>query len=184
MCFIDGENLTIRSQAFAEKSGMKLEEGIFYKRDVFLWFPSTQPLDVILHKRSYGSYWKPLRTYYYTSAVGSLEKIHSIKESLWELGFHPEVFKKKNKHDKAKGVDIALAKDFLGNAFRNNYDVAFLFAGDGDYLPLVEEVKRLGKIVCVLFFESEGLNPTLKLAADYFLPIDEVFCDSWKLSKD
>ena len=40
---------------------------------------------------------------------------------------------------KAKGVDIALTTDMLSNAFLGNYDVAVLVAGDGDYVPLVEQ---------------------------------------------
>jgi len=47
----------------------------------------------------------------------------------------------------------------LSHAFLNNYDVATLIAGDADYVPLVEEVKRLGKVVYVLFFVSNGLSP-------------------------
>ena len=47
----------------------------------------------------------------------------------------------------------------LSHAFRDNYEVAVLVAGDGDYVPVVQEVQRLGKIVFVWFFENEGLNP-------------------------
>ena len=93
------------------------------------------------------------------------------------------MFRKTRQEEKAKGVDIALAKDFLSHAFLNNYDVALLFAGDGDYIPLVEEVKRLGKIVCVVFFSEFGLNPELRIAADYFLPIDDAFEYFWKVQK-
>ena len=116
---------------------------------------------------------------HHSRPVGDDSRIASIREGLWEIGFHPEVFKKAKQQEKAKGVDIALAKDFLGNAFRHNYDVAFLFAGDGDYVQLVEEAKRLGKIVCVVFFSAHGLSPSLKMAADHFLPIDESFRLAW-----
>ena len=180
MCFVDGENFTIRGQKYAESVGLTLPEGPHFKRDIFLWLPKRTPLDVILHERSYGSESVPLRSYYYTSVVGDSVKIDETKTALWELGFHPEVFKKEKKDEKAKGVDIALAKDFLGNAFRHNYDVAFLFTGDGDYVPLVEEVKRLGKIVCVVFFqEIDGLNPDLKMVSDFMLPVDSAFKASW-----
>jgi hypothetical protein len=42
-----------------------------------------------------------------------------------------------------------------------------LVAGDGDYLPLIEEVKRLWKLVYVWFFEA-GLHPSIRLVADHF----------------
>jgi uncharacterized LabA/DUF88 family protein len=58
----------------------------------------------------------------------------------------------------------------LRQAFLDNYDLAVLVTGDGDYLPVVEEVKRLGKRVTLAFFEhaQAGLNPELPRAADEF----------------
>jgi uncharacterized LabA/DUF88 family protein len=47
-------------------------------------------------------------------------------------------------------------------------------------VPLVEEVKRLGKIVCVAFFlEGKGLHPELKLSADRFCDLTPYFKGSW-----
>ena len=63
-----------------------------------------------------------------------------------------------------KGVDISLAKDLLSHAFLDNYDYAILYSGDGDYVPLVEEVKRIGKNVMVCFFDTDCLNKELKLS--------------------
>lgn len=71
-------------------------------------------------------------------------------------------------------MDITLTRDMLSHAFRDNFDVALRFAGDGDYVPLVEEVKRLGKPVHVCFFQ-DGLNGKLRLAADHFTDITELF---------
>jgi uncharacterized LabA/DUF88 family protein len=89
-------------------------------------------------------------------------------------------FRKKKKEEKAKGVDIALTKDMLTNAFFNKYDVAVLIAGDGDYIPLVEEVKRFGKIVYLPFFKAEGLNPDLRLVSDYHFDREPFFSEQWK----
>ena len=50
---------------------------------------------------------------------------------------------------------------------------------DGDYVPLVEQVKRLGKLVYVWFFEKEGLNPALRLSADRFYDLSEGFLATW-----
>ena len=58
----------------------------------------------------------------------------SVRQALRSHGFHPEVLKTIRPQEKAKGMDIALAKDFLSHAFLNNYDVAVLIAGDGDYV--------------------------------------------------
>jgi len=180
MCFVDGENLTIRGQAFAATNGLELVEGANFHRDTFLWFPRLSMIDVILTGRESGSYSTPIRQYYYTSQTGDEKAITDTREALRLLEFEPKVFKKPSKAAKAKGVDLALATDFLGHAFRGNYDVAFLFAGDGDYAPLLEEIKRIGKVACVCFFSSEGLNSELRLAADHFLPIDMAFVEAWK----
>jgi uncharacterized LabA/DUF88 family protein len=67
----------------------------------------------------------------------------------------------------------------LSHAFLDNYDVAVLVAGDGDYLPLVREVQRLGKRVYVAFFESSGLNPELSLVADGFHALDGLLFSTW-----
>src|SRR5262249_52320161 len=106
------------------------------------------------------------RSHYYASSQGDEPKLAGIREALWKLGFHPEVFKRDSSTNRSKGVDIALAKDFLCNAFFDNYDVAVLFAVDGDYVPMVNEVKRMGKVVYVASFYESGLNPSLRLASD------------------
>ncbi len=52
-----------------------------------------------------------------------------------------------------KGVDVKLASHMLVFAFDNQYDVAVLVSGDGDFAPVVEEVQRLGKVVDHAAFE-------------------------------
>jgi uncharacterized LabA/DUF88 family protein len=81
--------------------------------------------------------------------VGDDPTLDSVRKQISGLGFNPVVFKRDSDQKKAKGVDIALTKDMLSHAFRDNYQIAVLVAGDGDYVPLVEEVKRLGKLVDV-----------------------------------
>jgi uncharacterized LabA/DUF88 family protein len=123
-----------------------------------------------------------VRAYYYTSLVGDDAFIWDVKLQLRACKFSPEGFKRDSRHAKAKGVDIALTKDMLSHAFRDNYKIAVLVAGEGDYLPVVQEVQRLGKLVFLLFFENEGLNPKLKLAADNFCDFTPYFLRIWGIS--
>ena len=51
---------------------------------------------------------------------------------------------------KEKAVDIALTVDMLRMAVANEYDTAYLLANDGDYTPLVKEVRDIGKKVFVV----------------------------------
>ncbi len=179
MAFVDGENFTIRGQKVAVTNGLQLAEGDWYKKDCFLWIPGWRG-----HQRVYSGYMTiqqcAVRASYYTSVSGDDQAVAAVKDRLWQIGFTPQVFKKGKQDQKAKGVDIALTKDMLSHAFLANYQVAVLVAGDGDYVPLVEEIKRLGKRVYLLFFADEGLSPTLKLAVDEFYDLTPRFLDEWR----
>jgi uncharacterized LabA/DUF88 family protein len=97
------------------------------------------------------------------------------------LSFQPSVFKKTKKEEPAKGVDITLTKDILINAFLGNYDICVIVAGDGDYIPVVEEIKRLGKVVHLAFFSDYGLNDKLKLACDTYKDLTDDFLSQWRI---
>ncbi len=183
MLFVDGENFTLQAQKLAEREACKLEEGRFFLRNVFVWLPDTHArrLPEILHEPLQET---GVRAYYYTSLQGDDQRIGTAREALWRLGFDPKVFRKPS-GTRAKGVDISLTLDVVNHAHYDHYDVAVLIAGDGDYLPLVDQVKRLGKGVVISFFEGEGLglNPDLLLACDTFVPLDELFLHQWGKQK-
>jgi hypothetical protein len=189
MTFVDGENLCIQGQRLASKKGVTLTEGDCYQKDTFLcfreggsnagnprlgWNASTifNMLPIL------GYYPEEIRAYYYTSYVGSTQDGSKVENSLRALGYAPRVFHKAKQQERAKAVDISLATDMLAHAFRDNFEIAVLIAGDGDYVPLVEEVKRCGKRVLLQFFE-EGLSPKLKLAVDQFSDVTQVFSEFW-----
>lgn len=180
MAFVDGENFTIRGQQVAGRMGVTLIEGEYYQRDVFVWFPNVTGRANLFAETPLNLQPNSIRSHYYTSSPGDEPKLAGIREALWRLGFHPEVFKRDSGTKRSKGVDIALAKDFLCNAFYDNYDVAVLFAGDGDYLPIVNEVKRMGKVVYVVAFHGSGLSPSLRLASDECVEVDDFFCKQWR----
>ncbi len=181
MLFVDGENFALRAREFSEKNGITITPGAHYMESVFIWLPNRTATRSILDNKTIHIPLQSnaIRAYYYASVAGDDQKLTSVKESLWNIGFNPAVFKKTRQEDKAKGVDIALSKDMLSHAYLGNYEVAVLIAGDGDYVPLIEEIKRLGKVVYVVFFEKNGLNNALRLATDGFFPIDETFKQAW-----
>lgn len=181
MMFVDGENFTIRGQELAKKANLDLFRCKYFERDVFIWIPGLPAYSHFsAEERSLQLQPQSIRSYYYTSVSGDVPLVDEVREALRAIDFNPSVFKKVNKQTKAKGVDIALTKDVLSHAFLDHYDVAVIVAGDGDYIPLVEEVKRLGKQVCVLFFdESDGLNKSMKLGSDAFVDVTQYFLDKW-----
>ena len=186
MLFVDGENFTIRAQKLAGDEGVALHEGREFLHNVFIWMPGISPTSALTNTAYAPLKVQPnaIRSHYYTCVSGDDAKVLSVRQALRSLGFHPEVFKKQKGQAKAKGVDIALSKDFLSHAFLGNYDVAVLIAGDGDYVPLITEVKRLGKVVYLAFFEEFGLSPELRLAADNYFDMSQFFLDRWKEATD
>jgi uncharacterized LabA/DUF88 family protein len=171
MQFVDGENLTIRTQKLLEGKSIRLPDSEDYKRDCF-FVPLQHANQGFGTRPELVEIW-PFRSCYYTSCVGDDSTLLEVRRQLRKLGFEPNAFKKSSRATKTKGVDIALTKDMLSHAFRGNYESAILVAGDGDYVPLVEEVKRLGKRVHVRFME-EYTDGELKLSADSFQDISEM----------
>lgn len=190
MLFVDGENFTIRGQKRNEANGLVFPSCTFSSRDAFLWIPDT-PADQFI--------WAPLRqtggrlptnhqpqsirSYYYTGVVGDEEKQNQVRDALRSLLFDPQVFKKKSQEQHTKAVDISLATDLLSLAYKNAFDIVCLIAGDQDYVPLVQEVKRIGKQVFISFFSGSpdaGLSDSLRREADLFLDLSPVFDERWR----
>jgi uncharacterized LabA/DUF88 family protein len=55
--------------------------------------------------------------------------------------------------------------------YKDTVDTVYIVTGDGDYVPLMEEVLRHGKQLYVSAF-SNGLSPRLHLMADQFYILD------------
>lgn len=113
-----------------------------------------------------------IRRFWFGSYQGDEDYHIELIEHLRPRGFEPILFKIKNK--KEKGVDIALTREMLLNSFQQNYDVGLVIAGDEDYVELINDVKRFGIVVHGSFFEGKGLSRELKLAFDYFRPMDDI----------
>ncbi|MGH7487853.1 MAG: NYN domain-containing protein [bacterium] len=119
------------------------------------------------------------RAYYYTSMPHENAKIvTNARLRIREAGFEPRVFPRRS--GKSKAVDLALATDVLTLAGEHQYDVAVIFAGDGDYVPVVEAVKRLGRHAVIGFFEGEGMSDDLKIAADDFVDLEPLMVARWR----
>jgi uncharacterized LabA/DUF88 family protein len=67
-----------------------------------------------------------------------------------------------------KAVDVGLAVDLVIMAQRNEYDVAYILAADGDYTPAARAAQSMGKRVF-----AAAIEPGAQLAAAVykFLPL-------------
>ena len=70
-----------------------------------------------------------------------------------------------------KRVDGLIAVDMMVGAFTNLFEVAILIAGDSDFVPVVDEVRRRG-IMVVVAGVQESLAAELGRAADRIWIID------------
>ncbi len=182
--FVDGENFLCGAQKSIVELG--LAENEFYYPGSFVWMPHKASIRPPLPELTTEIYGNSIRSFYYTTAMQN--DITRVRDALWKIGFQPSVFPRKTRKDSgepegkrvvSKGVDISLTTDLLSNAFTNNFDVALLFAGDADYVPLVEQVKRLGKRLLVLSFSSR-LSEELRLSSDQTHLVDDIFVQRWK----
>jgi len=177
--FIDGENLTMRYQAML-RAGARPREGIVHQQDIFVWTDRTL-------RSQFHSLEKVVRTYYYTSVVGDDSLVADTKRQLARLEFTsrgddggvtgqviPIVFKKTMRSEKTRNVDIRIVIDVMRFAFTDEVDRVYLASGDGDYLPLIDEVMRRGKQVELLALSS-GLHPNLPYSVDRFHDLDAPF---------
>lgn len=173
ICFIDGENLTVRYKDTSPSRRVRAEVQLVSGEMV--WSPRVpyvfQGFDL-------------LRVSYYTCLTGSDEALTKYRDELAKLKWKtaapshgqvvPHVFKKAKAGLRSKSVDINLTVDVLRHSYSNDVDVVILMSGDGDYLPLIHEVMRKGKRVYVAAFES-GLNPELPRVVDDFHLLDPFF---------
>jgi len=184
--FVDGENFAKRGQDVLAKAEVKPDR-IAWSRDVYLWFPNSKATQPFMAHYVYDRDDRPppiqapaaTRAFYYTSMPYTNEReVLASRLALRRLGFEPRMFQRRQ--GKSKAVDLALATDALTLAGEGRYEVAVIFAGDGDYVPVVEAIKRLGRHVVVGFFADSGLSDEMRITADDFVDLTPYLVGDWK----
>jgi uncharacterized LabA/DUF88 family protein len=87
-----------------------------------------------------------------------------------ELGFGSTRTGTRRRPRKQKGVDTLIAVDMLVGAFTQLFPIAILVAGDADFVPVVNEVRRRGVMV-VVAADEPSMSDSLRRAADRFVVI-------------
>jgi uncharacterized LabA/DUF88 family protein len=173
MVFVDGENLLHRYEAML-RDGRQAQSHVAHEPGSYVWTAQITSVGNLQIKR----------VAYYTNQVGGDDKLNELEAKLVNLiwrpnsGFsghvNPRVFKKSSKSHKAASVDINITIDVLRHCHQKDVGAVYIISGDGDYLPLVNEAMRTGTRVFVGALSS-GLHPKLRIAADYFIPLDDTF---------
>ncbi|MFH1367665.1 MAG: NYN domain-containing protein [Elusimicrobiota bacterium] len=173
---IDGENLYNRYKACIDSGSEPATSVTCFNN--FVWAPG------ILH--IYDTM-EILRVSYYNTFVGSLDELEALNNKISKIGYEftyeqqysrkstivPRIFKKENRSKGTKSVDINISIDALRSAYNDTIDRLILVSGDGDYIPLIEEVMRQNVQVYVGALSS-GLNPQLESKCDKFYNLDKV----------
>ncbi|MCL2281347.1 MAG: NYN domain-containing protein [Dehalococcoidia bacterium] len=163
MIFIDGSNMYHSLKAYFKRTDIDLS--LFNQK--------------LLEKRHL------VRMYYYNAAVGKQEEPERFKDQekffksvaaipYTELRLGRLVYTSQwpNNPPFEKGVDVQLATDMITHAFKNNYDVAILVAGDNDFVGAMQAVKDNGKHVEVALFGQESTSRQLRDVADRIIALD------------
>jgi uncharacterized protein (TIGR00288 family) len=82
-----------------------------------------------------------------------------------KLGFEPRFVIDYNHDNESKDVDTYLVADALETAYTTNTDVFVIASGDGDYVPLVNQLRKLGKKTVIVAHE-DSLSRFLSAIAD------------------
>jgi uncharacterized LabA/DUF88 family protein len=191
--FVDGENFTRRGQDVLSEADLRPVKESAWRKDVFLWLPGVTATTPFISPSRFYSPYSPkdgepparvapaaTRAYYYSSTTSDEPEWTDARLTMRGNGFEPRLFKRVR--GRSKAVDVALATDVLTLAGEGQYDVAVIFAGDGDYVPVVEAVKRLGRHVVVGFFAAKGhgLSDELRIAADDFVDLTPHLIMHWR----
>lgn len=162
--FIDGSNLYNGMRENLSNTRVNLNELIHQlrgERHLFRAYyynaPLTEDYDVDLRDGQTRFFESLRRIPYVTVRLGRLHRRHD--GSLVE-----------------KGIDVSIAVESLSLAFRDAYDVAVIVSGDGDYVELVEAIKRHGKQVEIAMFRNQSAGVLMEYA-DVFRPMDELVWD-------
>ena len=82
--------------------------------------------------------------------------------------------------DVIKEDDIHLAIDMLDDCFEDKFDIAILFSGDGDFVPLIKKIiKKYKKEIILYYFEQSISFKLLKSVSDNIIHSDN-FGTHWK----
>lgn len=128
-----------------------------------------RPCDKLLELDNYKKYYNwlcSIKNSPYFEVIEGIQEIRYYKDKIFDI----------NKSDtyttEEKGTDINIAVHMLSKAYQNSYDIAVLISGDTDYVPVVEVLHQIGKIVVLATFPKQNISKYKNLY-DQHISIDK-----------
>lgn len=183
LVLVDGENLSLRYSHMV-KEGREPAENTICIGDHFVWN------DGIFSRWL----WDVLRISYHTSLVGDDPAIVDASREIANVRYKcraevialsgkskmfrtaegrliPRVRKRSSRARKESICDTAISVEALRATYRDHAQKIVVLSGDGDFLPLYEELMHAGREVIVGAFSS-GLHPDVPISVDSFIDLD------------
>jgi len=126
-----------------------------------------------------------IRTYFYDGLAEPTDKEYSNQKDFFnhlESSFPNfevrcgRLIRDGDNNFRQKGVDVLMGIDMVDKANLNQYDIAFVVAGDLDHLEAVQTVKRKGKQVFGIYY-SGSISSELLRAFDFDFQLKEDLVD-------
>ena len=169
MAFIDYQNFNIGLKKYFDSIGekpfnviysklaCKINEKISLETQLMkTYLFAHKPCDELLKLPNYKNYYDWLCSIKNKPYFEVVEGIQDIRPKEKELTI--DVTNPKTYITKEKETDISLATNMISKAYQNAYDIAILISGDTDYVPVVKELNRMGKIVVIASFPKQNIS--------------------------
>lgn len=187
MVFIDFQNFDINMHEYYKKNPALKEPKITYTKlaqeicekisiknqsliKTFIF--GYKPCDELLKLERYSNFYAWLNGMKNKPYIEVIEGIQVIRPSI--KGTKIDISNPATYITEEKGTDVNIAVNMISKAFTNAYDIAVLVSGDTDYVPVIKELHRLGKIVVLATLPHQNTSKYEKLYDQHIKITDEL----------
>lgn len=171
MVFIDFQNFDINMHDYYKKNPKLVEPKITYPKlvqeissrvnlkDVHLiktFLFAYKPCDTLLKIPKYNNYYNWLNGMKNKPFLEVIEGSQVIRQMNKSIPL--DVNDASTYITEEKGTDINVAINMISKAYTNAYDIAILVSGDTDYVPVVNQLHNIGKIVILATLPHQNIT--------------------------
>lgn len=168
MVFIDYQNFNIASQNYLRHNGVSLKidylklsncltqelpmPSALMKTYLFAPKPCKDLLEGVNEYADYYRWLTNMKNQNYLEIIEGRQEIRSINDDI-----PVDLSNSATYTTVEKGTDVNLAVTMLSKAYNNSFDIAILVSGDTDYIPAVELLHQIGKIVVIAALPNQNI---------------------------